>query len=188
MFLPGLFQGTIIPKLNFFLFHGGIALLILAHVLYPYPIRRGNKNHDHFAIAIELLNAYDIMDVVDNISCIQTYSTVWFAIFFIALAVSAFHLAFPIGLTEKDRCDPQWGRIISSIITLMFTDMAFAVIRGKVMLHEKNVQLGFNFFSKNVMAALWRICLITKAFCKNRQEVEVNRNHYTRWQTDETPM
>lgn len=70
----------------------------------------------------------------------------------------------------------------------MFTDVAFAVIRGKVMLHEKNVQLGFNFFSKNVMAALWRICLITKAFCKNRQEVEVNRNHYTHWQTDETPM
>ena len=128
------------------------------------------------------------MDVVDNISCIQTYSTFWLAFFFIALAVSAFHLAFPIGLTEEDQDDPQCGRIVSSIVALIFTDISFAVIRGKVMFHEKNVQLGFNFFSKNIMAALWRICLIIKALYQNEQEVEVNKCHYAEFQTDETPM
>lgn len=61
------------------MFHGGIALLVLALILYPYPQRIYDENdqenpikhsNEHFAIAIEFLNAYDIMDVVENVMCL----------------------------------------------------------------------------------------------------------------------
>ena len=39
--------------------------MVLAHMVYPYP-QRSNKPDEHFAIAIETLNAYDIMDFVKS--------------------------------------------------------------------------------------------------------------------------
>ena len=136
--------------------------MVLAHLVYPYPQRK-NKPDERFAIAIEALNAYDIMDFVEIITCIQTYSTGWLVLFFIALAVSTLRLAFPISLTEDDEDDPQFGRILSSAITLVFTDILFAIMRGHVMVQEDSVQLGFNFFSKNVMSAFCRLFLIVRA-------------------------
>ena len=137
-------------------------LIVLAHLVYPYPQRR-NKPDQRFAIAIEALNAYDIMDFVENITCIQTYSTGWSVLLFIALAVSTLRLAFPISLIEEDEDDPLCGRILSSTITLVFTDVLFAIMRGHVMIQENSLQLGFNFFSKNVMSAFCRVFLIVRA-------------------------
>ena len=154
------------------MFHGGIALLVLALILYPYPQRIYDENdqenpikhsNEHFAIAIEFLNAYDIMDVVENVMYIQTYSIGWVVAFYLALAFSAPHLAFPIILTEEDANDPHWRRkMVSPVITLISTDFAFAAIRGKVMFTENSFQLGFNFFSKNIFAGICRIFLIIK--------------------------
>ena len=141
-----------------------MALLVLAHMLYPYPQRKPNSN-ENLAIAIELLNAYDIMDMVENITCFQTYSTVWLGFFYMSLIISALHVAFPISLTEEDEKDPLKGRVLSSIITLIFTDIMFAILRLRVMVYGKDTQVGFNFFSKNVMAAICRLPLIVKAFC-----------------------
>ena len=141
-----------------------MALLVLAHMLYPYPQRKPNSN-ENLAIAIELLNAYDIMDMVENITCFQTYSTVWLGFFYMSLIISALHVAFPISLTEDDERDPIKGRILSSIITLIFTDFMFAILRLCVMVYGKDTQLGFKFFSKNVMAAICRFSLIVKAIC-----------------------
>lgn len=137
-------------------------LIVLAHLAYPYPQRR-NKPDERFAIAIEALNAYDIMDFVENITCIQTYSTGWSVLLFIALAMSTLRLAFPISLIEEDEDDPLCGRILSSTITLVFTDVLFAIMRGHVMVQENSLQLGFNFFSKNVMSAFCRLFLIGRA-------------------------
>lgn len=130
-------------------------------MLYPYPQRDSNPN-ENLAIAIELLNAYDIMDMVENITCFQKYSTFLLALFYMSLIISTLHVAFPIGLSEEDERDPKKGRILSSIITLIFTDIMFAILRLYVMVHEKDTQLGFNFFSKNVMAAICRFSLIAK--------------------------
>ena len=145
--------------------------MVVALILYPYPQRVFDeqdpdesiqRSNERFTIAIEFLNAYDIMDLVENVMCIQTYSTGWVVVFYLALVVSTFHLAFPISLTEEDSKDPQWGRIASSVVTLVFTDIFFAFIRGKVMLSEKSLQLGFNFFSKNILAGICRTFLIIK--------------------------
>ena len=136
--------------------------MVLAHMVYPYP-QRSNKPDKHFAIAIEALNAYDIMDFVEIITCIQTYSTGWLVLFFIVVAVSTLRMAFPISLTEEDEDNPQFGRILSSAITLVFTDILFAIMRGHVMVQEDTLQIGFNFFSKNVMSAFCRLFLIVRA-------------------------
>ena len=133
-------------------------------MLYPYLQRKPNSN-ENLAIAIELLNAYDIMDMVENITCFQTYSTVWLGFFYMSLIISALHVAFPISLTEEDEKDPLKGRVLSSIITLIFTDIMFAILRLRVMIYGKDTQVGFNFFSKNVMAAICRLSLIVKACC-----------------------
>ena len=145
--------------------------MVVALILCPYPQRVFDeqdpdesiqRSNERFTIAIEFLNAYDIMDLVENVMCIQTYSTGWVVVFYLALVVSTFNLAFPISLTEEDSNDPQWGRIASSVVTLIFTDIFFAFIRGKVMLSEKSLQLGFNFFSKNILAGICRTFLIIK--------------------------
>ena len=74
-------------------------------------------------------------------------------------------MAFPISLTEEDEKDSLKGRVLSSIITLIFTDIMFVILRLRVMVYGKDTQVGFNFFSKNVMAAICRLPLIVKAFC-----------------------
>ena len=88
---------------------------------------------------------------------------IWFC--FVALGISVIHLAFPIGLTGEDEEEenPQWKKILSSAVTLIFTDISFAIIRVHVMARQKTFQIGFNFLSKNVMAALYRFCMIFKS-------------------------
>ena len=130
--------------------------------MYPYPKRRNQNRFDNIAIAIDILNAFDIMAFVDNISCIQPYSTGGLLFFFITLAVSAFHLAFPIGLINEDEVDPRTGRTSIFLVTPIFTDIFFVIIRGHMMVYEDSLQLGLNFFSKNVVAGIWRLCLIGK--------------------------
>ena len=60
-----------------------------------------------FAIAVEFLNAFDILDMVTDIGCIQTYEVGWFILYFIALGVSSLLLACPAGLDKDDDDDPQ---------------------------------------------------------------------------------
>ena len=140
--------------------------MVFTYILYPYPNRKYERG-EIFAIAIEFLNAFDIMDLVENIGCIQSYTDGWIWPFYIALGFSAILLAFPVGLTEKDEHDPQGIRIISSVMTLIFTDVLFCIIRCYVMVKEKSVQLGFNFFLKNLLAAVCRIILICKSCRSN---------------------
>ena len=140
--------------------------MVFTYITYPYPDRR-YESGEIFAIAIEFLNAFDIMDLVENIGCIQSYTAGWIVIFYIALAVSTILLAFPVGLTEDDEDDPQRCRIFSSVLTLIFTDALFCIIRGYVMIKEESVQSGFNFFLKNLLAASCRIILICKSCRSN---------------------
>ena len=131
--------------------------------MYPYPKRRNQNQFNNIAIAVDILNAFDIMALVDNVSRIQPYSFEGLLLFFVTLAVSAFHLAFPIGLKEEDEVDPRPGRISIFLVTPILTDIFFVITRGQVMVYEDSLQLGFNFFSKNLVAGIWRLCLIGKA-------------------------
>ena len=132
---------------------------MISHTVYPYPQRR-MKTSERIAVTLQFLDVFDIMDIVENITCFQTYPKEWLAIFYFSLAVSSIHLAFPIGVTEEDEKDPIWGRIFSSFITLVCTDIMFAVLRVQAMKNQKTIQQGFNFLSKNILAATIRFFLI----------------------------
>ena len=103
------------------------------------------------------------MDLVENIGCIQSYRVGWIVvIFYIALGFSTLLLAFPVGLTEDDEDDPPRCRILSSLMTLIFTDVLFCFIRLYVMIKNGSAQSGLNFFVKNLLAAFFRGELIYK--------------------------
>lgn len=98
--------------------------------------------------------------MVADIMCFQTYSSGWKFYFFLAIGVSALMLAFPIALTEDDEQDAYWGRCLSSSLTLVFTDVSFAILRGYVLFYEKQLQAGFTFFLKNIIVSIIRIILV----------------------------
>ena len=90
-------------------------MLVISHIVYPYPQRR-MKTSEKIAVTLQFLEVFDIMDIVENITCFQTYSREWLALFYFSLAVSSIHLAFPISVTEEDEKDPIWGRILILIL------------------------------------------------------------------------
>lgn len=153
-----------LPKFDFFVIQIALPVLVVTYLLYPFP-DRNYKHGEVFAVAIEFLNAFDIMDLVLDIGCVQKYSAGWIVLFYIALGVSTVLLAFPVRLEEDDKDDPHALRILGSILTLVFTDIFFCTIRIAVMYHEKNLQTGFHFFMKNLLAAIVRPFLIVKG-CK----------------------
>ena len=91
---------------KFFLLQTGIALLVLFHIIYPYP-KRPYRTHKRLSFSMEFLNASDIMYVAENISCLQADDG-WTALYFLGLEVSVIHLAFPVNLTGEEEEDPQW--------------------------------------------------------------------------------
>ena len=90
---------------KFFLFQTGITLLVLFHIIYPYP-KRPYRTHKRLSFSMEFLNACDIMDI-ENYSCLRADDG-WTALYFLALEVSVIHLAFPVSLTGEEEEDPQW--------------------------------------------------------------------------------
>ena len=51
-------------------------------------------------------------------------------------------------------------RVISSILSLIFTDVMFFVIRIIVMVRDNSPQTGFHFMIKNILAVILRGALI----------------------------
>ena len=127
--------------------------------MHPFPDKRYSFS-EKVAIGMEFLNAFDMMDLIPDIIWFQKYSPGWKAYFFIALGVSALMLSFPIALTEDDEKDAYWGRCLSSFLTLVFTDISFAILRGYVLFYDKKFQAGFTFFLKNVVISIIRLILV----------------------------
>lgn len=138
-------------------------------MIYPYPDKK-YSNEEKFTLAIAGLNAYDIMDLVEKTPYIETYPFFWLILLGIALTVSTFLMAFTIPLfgdTEfQHRFFPHWKGILCSFATLLFTDILFALIRLKMMIAEGSLAMGFNFFSKNILAAVCRLVFIVHGMRK----------------------
>lgn len=152
-----------VPEVHFVMFQIVMIILVLTHLLYPFP-NRHYKRGELYAIGIEFLNAFDIMDLVADIGCVQSYQTGWLVWFFIATGASTLLLAFPCGLEDRDDEDPKPLQRWTSILTLLFTDISFFILRSVVIHNEKSVQSGFNFLMKNLLAAVIRFVLIVKSF------------------------
>ena len=166
------FQDNAIPELDFIWFQSIFLLLVFTYVIYPYPDNK-YSNEERFTLAIAGLNAYDIMDLVEKTPYIETYPLFWLILLCIAVTVSTLLMAFTIPLfgdTEfQHRFFPHWKGMLCSFATLLFTDVLFALIRLKMMIAEDSLAIGFNFFSKNVLAVVCRLVFIVNGIRKIRK-------------------
>ncbi|XP_057314587.1 uncharacterized protein LOC130655804 [Hydractinia symbiolongicarpus] len=154
-----------VPKKDFFILQTVMPVLVITNLIYPLPIRV-NKAAGTASAMVGFLNAFDISDVMVDYKYIQHYSTATEVWFFISIIISVILLAFPIGLDEEDKDDPDVGRVLKSFLSLVFTDLSFLVLRCMVMYEEDSLSMGLSFAYKNAISAFISIYLILKYFCQ----------------------
>ncbi|XP_057314589.1 uncharacterized protein LOC130655805 isoform X2 [Hydractinia symbiolongicarpus] len=155
-----------VPDWDFAILQTVMPVLVMTNLIYPLPVReKKNKAAGTASVMIGFLNAFDISDVITDYKYIQHYNTATEVWFFVSIVISIILLAFPIGLDEEDEDDPRDGRILKSIVSLIFTDVSFCVLRSIVMHKENSLAMGLVFAYKNAISACISIYLISKECC-----------------------
>ena len=95
-----------VSMLDFILLQIVMFVLMTTFMIYPLP-RRGYTLQEYLGLALEFLNAFDIMDMTGDIAFARKYGGVWRATFFISLGISSLSLAFPIKIESDDFIWPQ---------------------------------------------------------------------------------
>ena len=80
-----------------------MVILLLTYIVYPFP-RRAYELGAYLALAIEFLNAFDIMDMLGDLAFIRRYGMSWRAFYYSSLGISVLLLSFPIKI-EEDTVD-----------------------------------------------------------------------------------
>ncbi|XP_057317724.1 uncharacterized protein LOC130662810 isoform X1 [Hydractinia symbiolongicarpus] len=143
---------------DYILLQLSVVLLSINYFIFPYPKRRF-RTGEIFAVSLEFLDAFDMLDLITDTGCVQTYEEGFQLIYYISLTVTALLLAFPISMEAKGK-KIRWIRIVIYSFTFLFTDVCFSIIRIKVMYSEQDVFHGFHFLMKNILAAVFRFWFI----------------------------
>ena len=110
------------------IFQVAMIILLLTYMIYPLP-RRSYDIGAYLALAIEFLNAFDIMDMLGDIAFIRSYGVGWRSIYYMSMGISVLSLSFPISI-EDDFVDfPSY-----------FFDLAARIMRSRK--ERKNVVTG----------------------------------------------
>ncbi|XP_065657757.1 uncharacterized protein LOC105844167 isoform X1 [Hydra vulgaris] len=80
---------------DFIILQMAMPVLLLTFIIYPLP-QRAYSGAEYLAIALEFMNAFDIMDMVPDIFYIRGYGIGWFVIFYTSLGISVIMLSFPV--------------------------------------------------------------------------------------------
>ena len=76
-----------------------MVILLLTYIVYPLP-RRSYDVGAYLALAVEFLNAFDIMDMLGDIAFIRHYGKGWKAIYYMSMSISVLSLSFPINIED----------------------------------------------------------------------------------------
>ena len=76
-----------------------MVILLLTYIVYPFP-RRPYDIGAYLSLAIEFLNAFDIMDMLGDIAFIRNYDVSWRSIYYTSMGISVLLLSFPISIEE----------------------------------------------------------------------------------------
>ena len=76
-------------------------VLLLTFIIYPLP-RRAYSGSEYLAIALEFMNAFDIMDMVPDIFYVRNYGLGWVVIFYMSLGISVTMLSLPVKIETND--------------------------------------------------------------------------------------
>ena len=140
--------------------------LIITSMLYPFP-----EETSSFATGMTVFNSLDMAELMfGDAGCIQNESIAWRITFYFALGVAAILTCFHWGLeglgSKED--EPKRKDYASSIISLLFNDSLFLVLRCKVMDFE-SAYLNLLFPMKELFTIFCKIGLIIYYFCRKEQ-------------------
>lgn len=90
-----------VPMSDFILLQMVMPILLATFITYPLP-RRGYTSSEYLGIAVEFMNAFDIMDMIADVSFVEKYGTKWVVLFYLSLGMSAMLVAFPIKIENED--------------------------------------------------------------------------------------
>lgn len=76
-------------------------ILLVTFIIYPLP-RRAYTSSEYLAIAVEFINAFDIMDMVGDFEFVKHYGTAWEVLYYVSLGTSVILVAFPIKIENED--------------------------------------------------------------------------------------
>ena len=90
-----------IPSKDFIFLHSASPLLLFTYTLYP-RIYNPFTLKDYLGLAMELINIFDIMEMITDLKYIHNYSSVWLAIYNIAVGMAMILISFPIEIGSED--------------------------------------------------------------------------------------
>ncbi|XP_057317727.1 uncharacterized protein LOC130662810 isoform X4 [Hydractinia symbiolongicarpus] len=91
----------IMRKFDYILLQLSIVLININYFIFPYPKRRF-RTGEIFAVSLEFLDAFDMMDLITDTGCVQTYDDGYQVIYYMGLIITAFLLAFPVSMEKKE--------------------------------------------------------------------------------------
>ncbi|XP_057289545.1 uncharacterized protein LOC130612257 [Hydractinia symbiolongicarpus] len=181
-----------VNKLDFGVIQAGMILVCFTLALYPLCKPEKTKDQtrcflsmtatEFFEKLMKCVNAMDMIELVEDLGCIQRSDGMWVVLFYLALLISTLLLAFPEALNiDKDTENKwwEWLKVFTTFLTWVFTDICFVAIRLHVMVKEDNIQTGFSFVVKNLLFVvihflllLYQICQICSIKSKRNQSWE----------------
>lgn len=75
-------------------------ILLVTFIVYPLP-RRAYTSSEYLAIAVEFINAFDIMDMVGDFQFVKHYGIGWEIVYYLSLGTSVILVAFPIKIENE---------------------------------------------------------------------------------------
>ena len=76
-------------------------LLMFSFIIYPLP-QKAYVLSEYLGIALEFMNAFDIMDMLSDLSFALQYGTIWVVVYYLSMSISAILIAFPVKIENED--------------------------------------------------------------------------------------
>ena len=144
-------------------------------MLYPFP-----KEVSSFATGMAAFDTFDMAELLfDDAGCIQNENTAWKVTFYLAIGVSAILSSFYWGLEGLEYKNSPKGRdYVVTLLSLVFNDLLFLVLRCRVMHVQEEVYLNLLFPIKESLSMLCRIGLIFYHCCRQEQPEKKSKYSY----------
>ena len=76
-------------------------LIFFTFILYPRYVRNLQLN-EFLGLALELINIFDIMDIVSDLKFINNYGRGWHGIYYMSVGIGILLITFPIEINTDD--------------------------------------------------------------------------------------